>query len=258
MRQILVHYHMFKNAGSTFDSMLEKSFGPRWTNHDKGQAAAYISPDELRAFIEAHPKLLAVSSHHAVLPVPDVPGVEVTPVLFLRHPLDRVRSVYDFERRQGLESGPVSKGAEHAARLPLADYLRWRLDSTANGVVHNFQTVRMIFNPRYNRHPIKDDEFAVAWSRVKALPFFGLVEEFDAGILLLSRLLRDRGMVFATDYVPRNQSAREGSLQERLDRMRTEVGDAMWQELVARNQRDLALYELACDEFRARSRLVQH
>lgn len=252
MRQLIVHYHMFKNAGSTFDSMLEKTFGARWTNHDKPQAASFIAPEELQQFIEAHPRLQALSSHHAVLPLPQVPGVEVIPALFLRHPLDRVRSVYDFERRQGQQSGPVSKGAEHAARLSLEDYLRWRLDTTANGVVHNFQTVRMIFSPRFNRHPIKDAEFDLAWSRVQALPFFGLVEQFDASIVLLSRLLATRGISFATDYVPRNQSAREGNLEDRLDRMRVELGEAMWQELLARNARDLELYARAEREFAAR------
>jgi hypothetical protein len=252
LRQVIIHYHIFKNAGSTFDSMLRKTFGARWANHDKDQPAAYISAEELAAYIQAHPELLAVSSHHAVLPVPAIPGVEVIPALFLRHPLDRVRSVYDFERRQGLESGPVSKGAEHAARLSFADYLRWRLDATQNGVVHNFQAVRMIHDRRYHRHSLKDSDFDRAWERVQALPFFGLVEQFDASVGLISTLLQGRGIGLATSYVPRNQSKREGTLEERLHRMRQELGEPLWQELQDRNRRDLQLYERAEREFALR------
>lgn len=254
MRQVIVHYHTFKNAGSTLDSMLEKTFGKRWVNHDKSQAAAVISPEELGAFIAANPELHAVSSHHAVLPLPVVADTEIIPALFLRHPLDRVRSVYDFERRQGQESGPVSKGAEHAARLSFPDYLRWRLESTANGVVHNFQTVRMIFSPRYNRREIKEADFETAWQRVQALPFFGLVEQFDTSIQMLSRMLAGRGVRFGTDYVPRNQSKRESSLQDRLERVRQELGEEMWQEVLVRNRHDLELYERAAREFAARAR----
>lgn len=256
-RNIIVHYHIFKNAGSTLDSMLEHQFAKGWVNFDRTAAATYITPAELAEYILAHPKLSAVSSHQAVFPVPEIPGVNVIPAVFIRHPLDRVRSVYEFERRQGQTSGPVSKGADHASRLPLREYLRWRLDMTLNGVVHNFQTVRLIHSPRYNKHPIKDADFDLAWSRLLALPFFGLVEHFDSSIVLFSKLLARNGISFATDFVAHNQSAREGSLQDRLDRMRHDVGDAMWEELLARNQRDLHLYERAAREFDARVRASQ-
>jgi hypothetical protein len=257
LRQVIVHYHMFKNAGSTFDSMLQKTFGPRWVNYDKEQAAAYITPEEMAAFIAAHPKLLAVSSHHAVLPLPELPGVDIVPALFFRHPLDRVRSVYDFERRQFQQSGPVSKGAEHAGRLSFTEYLRWRLESTGNGVVNNFQTLRMIFNPKFYRRKITDADFETAWARVHALPFFGLVERFDESMHLISKALHERGTTFGTDYVARNQSQREDSLEARLDRMRAELGEPMWKELVDRNRLDLELYERADREFASRLQVLQ-
>ena len=72
MRHLIVHYHIFKNAGSTFDAMLEATFGSRWANHDKTQAAAFITPAELAEYIQAHPHLDALSSHHAVLPLPEM------------------------------------------------------------------------------------------------------------------------------------------------------------------------------------------
>jgi hypothetical protein len=244
LRTVIVHYHIFKNAGSTFDSMLEATFGERWANFDKPQAAAYITPDEMAEFILANPDLAAVSSHHAVLPLPEIPGVTILPALFLRHPLDRARSVYDFERRQGIEAGPVSKGAEQAAKLSFAEYLRWRLDATVNGVVANFQTVRLIHDPKFNRHKLTEDDFQLAWRRLRELQFVGLVEDFDTSINRFSVLANDHLVNFKSHYVTHNQSQRESSLGRRLKKMRLELGELTWNELIIRNEMDIRIYEL--------------
>ncbi len=244
MRTVIVHYHIFKNAGSTFDSMLEATFGARWANFDKPQAAAYITPSEMAEFIVSHPDLAAISSHHAVLPLPEIPGVTLLPALFLRHPLDRARSVYDFERRQGIEAGPVSKGAEQAAKMSFAEYLRWRLDATVNGVVANFQTVRLIHNPKFNRHKLTEDDFQLAWRRLRELPFVGLVEDFDSSVYRFSILAKSKYIDFASEYVSHNQSQREYSLSSRLKKMRLDLGELMWDELIERNEMDIRIYEM--------------
>ncbi len=242
MRTVIVHYHIFKNAGSTFDSMLEATFGERWANFDKPHAAAYITPSEMAEFIVSHPDLAAVSSHHAVLPLPEIPGVTILPALFLRHPLDRARSVYDFERRQGIEAGPVSKGAEQAAKLSFAEYLRWRLDATVNGVVANFQTVRLIHDPKFNRHKLTEDDFQLAWRRLGELPFVGLVEDFDSSVNIFSKLAKFNSLNFKSDYISQNQSRRESNLSERLKKMRMELRDLLWREIILRNEMDIRLY----------------
>jgi hypothetical protein len=245
LRTVIVHYHIFKNAGSTFDSMLEATFGERWANFDKPQAAAVITPGEMAEFIVSHPNHAAVSSHHAVLPLPEIPGVNILPAIFLRHPLDRARSVYDFERRQGIEAGPVSKGAEQAAKLSFAEYLRWRLDATVNGVVANFQTVRLIHDPRFNRHKLTEQDYQLAWCRLRNLPFVGLVEDFDTSVNRFSMLAKSKLVDFASEYVSHNQSQRESSLVRRLKKMRLELGELMWNELVERNEMDIRIYEMS-------------
>ena len=245
MRTVIVHYHIFKNAGSTFDSMLEATFGERWANFDKPQAAAYITPSEMAEYIVSHPNLGAISSHHAVLPLPEIPGVTLLPALFLRHPLDRARSVYDFERRQGIEAGPVSKGAEQAVKLSFSDYLRWRLDTTVNGVVANFQTVRLIHDPKFNRHKLTEQDYQLAWRRLRDLPFVGLVEDFDTSVNRFSVLAKSKSVDFASEYVSHNQSQRESSLAKRLKKMRLELGELMWNELVERNEMDIRIYEMS-------------
>ena len=95
-RKVIIHYHIFKNAGTSIDRMLKESFSERWANYDKPEPTSKISPAELEEFILDNPDLMAVSSHHAVPPLPDK-HLEVYPIILLRHPIDRAYSAYLFE-----------------------------------------------------------------------------------------------------------------------------------------------------------------
>lgn len=250
MRKLVVHFHIFKNAGSTVDHILENTFGKRWAKFDKAEPATRIDSGEFARFVDENPHLIAVSSHQLPFPVPQVDNISLIPIVFFRHPIDRIRSVYDFERRQGLAYGPVSKGADHASRLSFVDYLRWRLDTTANGVVHNHQTVWMNFNRKLFRYPILETDFDQVYSVVNALPFFGIVERFDDSIALLRNTLNTHDLDLELGYEVQNrtQSAGDG-LDKRLELMRYKLGEGTWHELIERNSFDLRLYDLVNQEF---------
>lgn len=252
-RQVIVHYHIFKNAGSTIDHILENNFGNAWATFDGAQAHSRISPAELEDFIRNHPDVKALSSHNAILPVPEIPNISVFPIFFLRHPIDRVRSIYDFERRQGLTSGPVSLGAEHAAKLSFNDYLQWRFDSIKNGVTHNYQTAWLLHNNRFRQFEIKQQDFDQASKMLASLPFFGLVERFDDSIMLLSAYLQKLGIKLDMAYRVMNSSQhREKPLEERIENMRKEVGNDTFDKIISRNQWDLKLYDIAHEMFEER------
>ncbi|MCB1754984.1 MAG: hypothetical protein KDJ38_05655, partial [Gammaproteobacteria bacterium] len=84
-RNIIVHYHLFKNAGTSIDKMLKNSFGDAWENYDLPAAGARISPDSLQQYIEENPHLQASSSHQIVPPLP-TGDLNVFPIVFLRDP----------------------------------------------------------------------------------------------------------------------------------------------------------------------------
>jgi hypothetical protein len=246
MRLVVIHYHIFKNAGSTIEYMLQNSFGESWTTFDSKVAASKISCEQMADFIERNPGIRAVSSHQAWLPLPAISDVQVFPVVFFRHPLDRARSVYDFERNQGIKLGPVSKGAEHAMRLSFADYLRWRFDSSENGVVHNHQTVWLLHEKKYLKHVITEKDFEKACIQLESLDFFGLVEEFQRSSNLLADRLMQHGVKFdITDQVVNSTSGRHESLAQRLEALRENVGEKMWGELQERNRWDCLLHDVA-------------
>jgi hypothetical protein len=249
MRFVVVHYHIFKNAGSTIDYMLQNNFGENWMTFDKGLPAGKILPQEMAGFIMENPMLQAVSSHQAMLPLPETPDTEVFPIVCFRHPLDRARSVYDFERKQGRNLGPVSKGADHAMRLSFADYLRWRFDSGKNGVVHNYQTIWLLHEKRYGNHVITEKDFAKACTQLKSLKYFGLVEEFQHSVNLLADGLMQHGVKFdTTNKMVNSTKGRHESLAQRLESLREEVGETIWGELQERNRWDCLLHDLATME----------
>ncbi len=80
--------------------------------------------------------MAAVSSHQLRLPLPEIPGIELMPMVFFREPLDRAQSVWSFERRQRSDS----PGAQHAKKLSVDGYVRWRLDQGEISVISDFQT----------------------------------------------------------------------------------------------------------------------
>jgi hypothetical protein len=246
MRLVIIHYHIFKNAGSTIDSMLQNSFGESWATFDGEVPTSRISPERMADFIVRNPEIRAVSSHQAWLPLPAISNVQVFPVVFFRHPLDRARSVYDFERKQGRNEGPVSEGAEHAMRLSFADYLRWRFDSSKNGVVHNHQTAWLLHEKKYLNHDITEKDFDRACIQLESLNFFGLVEDFQRSINLLADRLMQQGVKFdITDHVVNSTSGRHESLRRRLEALREDVGEKMWGELLERNRWDCLLHDVA-------------
>lgn len=253
MKHLIVHYHIFKNAGSTVDHILQNNFRDAWLPFDGEKAHSRILPEELKNFILSHPEIQAVSSHNAYLPVPEIPGVSIAPIVFLRHPLDRIRSIYDFERHQGLTSGPVSRGADHASRLNFDDYIQWRFDTTRNGVTHNHHTAWLLHHPRFQRVEIQQQDYSQALQTLSALPFFGIVERFDDSLRLLTAYLDSLGIKIEQEYQVKNSSKHvEKPLEVRLSNLRQTIGEDTWAKLESRNQWDLKLYEAAKAEFQAR------
>src|SRR5438105_4054957 len=99
-RRVLVHHHIFKNAGVSFDHLLQQSFGARWATLEGSHAGDIVGADELEAFLLENPEILAVSSHQArLMPRPHA-ILDIYPIVFIRDPIDRAESVYLFESRQ--------------------------------------------------------------------------------------------------------------------------------------------------------------
>lgn len=235
MRPVILHYHYFKNAGTSVDAVLSQNFGDDWVT---AEFEGMNNHEAVANWIRSHPGAQAFSSHTAQFPLPVVENVTILPVVFLRHPLDRLLSAYSFERKQVSDSF----GAKLAKSTNFAGYVRTRLDTPNDNQCRNFQTFRLA---KFIPGP-KVSEMDRALDTLMRLPFIGIVEDFAGSAVRMEAWLKPYFPAFKAFSARKNVSASEGiSMGERLDRMRREVGEALYAELLDANMKDMCLHHAA-------------
>jgi hypothetical protein len=240
-RKIILHYHIFKNAGTSVDHMLKESLGERWIEWDTTDPGAKISPAEMESFILDHPEILAVSSHQAVPPLPSR-HLDVYPIVFLRHPIDRAYSAYLFEWKK-------QKGTEEPVGS-FEDYVADRFATPRSNAIEDFQTLHFANRGYDARFPAShlDDEEILRNARefLLSLPFFGLVEDYGGS---LERMRLAYGMVFPeltfSEFQDNALQDPKNTLYDKLRRLRAKVASETLSQLILRNQMDIRLFEFA-------------
>jgi hypothetical protein len=241
-RKLILHFHLFKNAGTSLDFALRKFFGKAWAEHD--EALGRWLPEEVSDFVIAHPGIHALSSHTALLPAPDIAGVDVHSLLFVRHPIDRIRSVYDFQLRQNVENFAT----QTARRTDLAGFVRIFLDRQSDRSIRNFHVHRLALQVRDGDR----SEVDRAVEAVQSLPFVGIVEHYDESLRLFQRGLARDFPGIRLEPTHRNITSPRGlDLSQRLDRIREALGATLYEEVVEANQEDLSLYDVAVERHAA-------
>ena len=236
-RNIVIHYHLFKNAGTSVDHSLKANFKGGWRAHE-GQATGWPSA-EVTDYLVAHTNIEVLSSHTALMPVPVIEGTNIYPVIFIRHPIDRVRSIYDFERKQT----DVTEGSKMAKITDLCGFVEWRLQRKGDRSIRNFQTHRFAAAIPASQAAPKLSEEERALLAIDALPFVGIVEQYDHSLARLQDWLLPVFDGIELRPTKANVTQRsDQSLDERLAALRAELGPTLYKALVDANQSDLNLY----------------
>jgi len=244
-KPLLVHYHIYKNAGSSVEKNLLDSFGERWALYDGIPDAFRLSSDDIAAFAAANPGVCAISSHKA-RPF-RVPG-RFFPILFLRHPIDRARSAYYFAKRD-----PGQFDHPQARDRSFRDYVNWWLDRPGSAF-RNYQVVHLsqasLRVSDFSDAAAQVEDLREACTLLSSLRFFGLVRRFHESCrgfeVCYRRVFPDLKM----NWVRENGSTEQGlSEKVALEVARDELGEAAYARLVEANRLDLALYETAAGLF---------
>lgn len=255
-RKVILHYHLFKNAGSSVDHILATNFGERWTTVEGEHPWSVLGTDALADVIHSNPKLLAISSHTTRLPIPVLQNTVIYPIFFVRHPIDRVSSIYHFERKQQGANFSASTAREN----DFSGYVQRMLNNLDNEgiVLSNFHTVCLSHaaSGLTDLRQTKVDSFSLTEARafLAALPAFGLVEHFDQSVQGLQKWLQKPFP--GINFFPIRLNAlaeREAPLAIRLVRIKKELGSALYKDLLNINQYDLELYRYACQLFKQRT-----
>lgn len=247
-RTIIVHNHVFKNAGTTIDWALRRNFGDGFVDHrddaEMVRGAAYLG-----SYLADRPEIVALSTHHLRPPLPVMPGANLMTLMMLRHPIERVTSVYRFERSQ---VDATTLGAVYARDHTLQEYVRWRMRDDVPPTIRNFHIHRTLPPPADWRRPVSDHEQLLARLYVETTPLLGLVERFDESMVWFEHVLRPWFPQIDLAYVMQNVGQPRAERSARLDRLRDEIGDEVYERLVATNEPDLALFDHGVAEFERR------
>jgi hypothetical protein len=203
-RYVIVHYHVFKNGGSTIEAILQREFPGRFATVHAGDPDATLDAADLKEFLKQHPGIAAVSSHHLRYPKPLSRRTVFFDWCFLRDPLARLHSTYNHFRRSDSDS-PYARWARSYGAREFAV----RLIDEAPHQVSEVQVTQLANAGAFTRPADEQDlERATAVLREMAIP--GLVEMFDESLVVAEYFLRPAFPDLRLEYVPQNVSQAAG------------------------------------------------
>jgi hypothetical protein len=247
---VILHFHIFKNAGTTVDWVLQKNFGEHAALIDDATSSSKILPTAvILDYLKEHPDTKSVSSHQIRPPLPRSKDFLFIPVVFIRHPIDRTFSIYSFNKRR------TDKITE-AKNSSLREYVKWALGKKRFTPLKNFQTVFMSGNN--NRKLVKARDLAIAKEYLSHWPIVGVVERVDESLVLAEERLRPHFESIDLSYIRQNVTPdRKDDLSSRLEGGRAELGEQLFDELVRRNSLDLELHTFANQELDRRLKDIE-
>lgn len=236
MRKVILHYHLFKNAGTSLDAAFKENFkGDEWVTEEfLGQPVK--NREMVKQWIIDNPQAKCFSSHTAILPPPRIEGIEVLPVIFMRHPIDRIASAYEFEKKQGGDGF----GAVLARNTDFKGYVETRLALPTDRQCRNFHIQR--FATMFGEK--QGDEFTRAKMAMDNLPFVGVVEDFSGSLGKLEDWLKQEGFEgLKIRPIEKNVSRdNRAPLDEKIERIENELGKKISQRLHDANINDIKIY----------------
>ena len=243
MRAVIAHGHIFKNAGTTFDWSLEKNFAGNFLDHRDDKQMRERGPRHVAELLNEHPHLQAFSSHHLCNRQPEVPDCRIYPVYLLRHPLERIDSVYKFERQQEADT----RGARIAKEKSFAQYVEWRMQPGVPGTIRNYQTIYLAGMHNYSEDIDPGlDVFGSAMTTLRETPLIGIVERYDESMVLMEHHLGVDFPGLDLSYVRQNVSRRKlfSRRTSKLEAVMKRLGP-LQRKVIDKNSLDLAIYQLA-------------
>ena len=251
MRHIILHGHIFKNAGTTFDWSLQKNFGKNFLDHRKDLLMRSEGRGHIEELLTTKQALCAVSSHHMTRDLPDMPGVSFIQTYLLRHPLERIRSVYDFERTQRGRT----PGAKAAKSKSFKDYVEWRMLPKVAHTIRNYQTLYLAgIHGLASERELALHYFPDALEAVRGDSLIGLVERYDESMVVLEDTLKECFADIDLAYVAQNVSKSKRGKKPPPDPVANtleELGD-LQRTVIDKNSFDLALYQLVSERLDSR------
>lgn len=250
MRTVICHYHIYKNSGTSFDSLLTQNFGDRHICFDGPFPFFTIDQEQLTRVIERKSNLIAFSSHQIQLPVPVSLDFFVLPVVFLRHPLLRVQSIYKF-KHQTYDDTITSKNAQEMSFDEWVSHCF--SDRQEITQVSNAQT--RLLGAAYRQRPLMrrkpymmEYDVNQAIRNIENVQLLARTEYFNEDVGRFPEILSQYDIDFEFKKIdPQNITSNNHHkpVNERLDQVKQSLSDKNYQMLFDANAQDLHLFDYA-------------
>jgi hypothetical protein len=245
IRFVLLHYHFFKNAGSTLEEILAHSFFENYARLDTEHFDGVVTQQDLISFLNRHPGMKAVSSHQFRYPVPQVRGYIFFDLCFLRDPIDRIQSMYDYFREKPVPGEPAS---DLASEQSMGGFIAGLVKHHTYRV-SNVQ-VNMLANGIVNDPPAEADLVRAIQVMMKT-SFLGVVDCFQESLIAGQYFLRPVFPNLALAQEPANVSS-----ASRMETFQKACDPDVYAELVRLNALDSELVNRARVEVHRRFLMV--
>lgn len=245
---ILLHLHIFKNAGTSFDRSLRQLFGYKLIAYDTEHAGGKISIAQLAELQQANPNARAITSHQVSLPVPVYEGVIFHPVFFLRNPIERIQSCYHFEKDvQKLMTEDIS----------MEQYVRRSLNNPSINACFGIQLATIADNryfTHWNRSEITDVVINNALNNLQIARCFGVVDRFDESVQYIAHRMKQFFPEFnqAVQTKKHNVSSASQDIDDKVAYVKDSLSAQTYQSLLEELQPEILLYDKAKEVFNNR------
>lgn len=251
MRFVILHHHVFKNAGSTVEDILDHSFGERFVTLETPAGGGLVSNTDLIRYLDERPEVVALSSHQVRYPMPAARGYLFFDICFLRDPLDRLRSFYDYFRQKPNPEDPMSALANNCT---LGDFVAGMIAAHSLFVRNN--QVNLLACGGDSDEPNERD-LSLAAQRMMGASFLGVVDCFEQSAAAGEEALRHAFPELNCARPPVNvSSGMQGSVASRTEALRAACCPDVYEELLRITELDRRLVELARTEVLRRHKIV--
>ncbi len=236
-RDIILHCHFFKNAGSTIDWALRRCFLNSFYEHH-----GELSIQEWNKYLEkitADPKIQIVTSHFFTFPPAPISNINLHPIAMLRHPIERVSSVAYFDKKRNYR---LSKNIIRDTNISIRGYIKAYLRDGTPASIRNMHTLRFAGDDRGSPPATKKD-FQRAIDYIKRSKNIGLLEAFDESMVLFEENLRPIFPTLDLSYIIQNAHQKRQTEQQKISNLRMQIGEELFEILLVKNTYDLKLYK---------------
>jgi hypothetical protein len=248
MRYVICHYHIYKNSGTSFDALLTENFKNQHICFDGPFPFFTIDQEQLTRIIDRKKNIIAFSSHQIQLPTPVSPDYTVLPVVFIRHPLLRILSIYRFKRKND-DGTKTSKNAQ------IMDFDKWieLCFHDAQEITHISNAQTRLLGSEFRQRPLMrrskdmiEYDLDQAKHNIQSVELLARTEYFNTDVKRFSGILKKYNITFnVVNFDPKNTTNRnhKESQDVRLGEVEQLLSNKNYQRIINANIQDLNLYE---------------